>query len=90
MITNQHTYMLSQLVTRYARARKQAVQKGQISPHDAAALLDAYGDGIEHAMRVFLQEDLFQPNEAVNQIKAQVIQALVGLDPAYVLGVQTT
>jgi len=41
-------------------------------------------------MRVFLQEDLFQPNEAVNQIKAQVIQALVGLDPAYLLGVQTT
>jgi len=90
MMFNPHTDLLSQLVSRYARAQQKAVQRGQITPHEAAVLLDAYGEGIENAMRVFLQEDLFQPNEAVNQIKAQVIQALVGLDPAYLLEVQTT
>ncbi|MEO8119750.1 MAG: hypothetical protein ABI606_10560 [Rhodoferax sp.] len=87
---DQLTHMLFQLVKRYARARKKAVQKGQLTPHDAAVLLDAYGEGIEHAMRVFLQEDMFQPNEAVDQLKAQVIQALVDLDPAYVLGAKKT
>jgi len=87
---NQPTDMFSQLVSKYARARQKAVQRGELTPQEAAVLMDAYGEGIEHAMRVFLQEDLFQPNEAVNQIKAQVIQALVGLDPAYVLEVRTT
>jgi hypothetical protein len=90
MITNHHTEMLSQLVSRYARARTKAVQRSRITQHDAAVLLDAYGEGIEHAMRVFLQEDMFQPDEAVDQLKAQVAQALVDLDPAYVLGVQKT
>ncbi|APW48675.1 hypothetical protein [Rhodoferax antarcticus] len=59
MMFNPHTDLISQLVSRYARTQQKAVQRGQITPHDAAALLDAYGEGIEHAMRVFLQEDLF-------------------------------
>lgn len=85
---NQYTDKLSRLVSRYARARKKAVQRGQITPHEAAVLVEAYGVGIEHAMRVFLQEDRFHPNAAVHPLKAQVVEALVELDPAYVLGVQ--
>ena len=30
------------------------------SQHDAAVHLDAYGEGIKNAMRVFLQVDMFQ------------------------------
>ena len=76
---------LSQFVNRYAHYRKKAVLSGQIAPHDAAALMLAYGEGIEHAMRSFLQEDKFQPHAAVDQIKAQVIQAVIDIDPDDVL-----
>lgn len=73
--------MLARLVGRYAHARKKAVQSGQITPHDAVVLLLAYGEGIEDAMRVFLQEDMFQPNAAVDQLKAKVFQAVLDIDP---------
>ena len=79
------TELLHQLVNRYAHYRKKAVQRGQITPHDAAALMVAYGEGIEHAMRAFLQEDKFQPHAEVDRIKAQVIQAVIDLDPHDVL-----
>lgn len=79
------TELLAQLVKRYAHYRKKAVQSGQTAPHEAAALMLAYGEGIEHAMRAFLQEDQFQPHAGVDQIKAQVIQAVIDLDPHDVL-----
>jgi len=44
MMINPHTDLLSQLVSRYARAQQKAVQRGQITPHEAAVLLDAYGE----------------------------------------------
>lgn len=75
------TQLLSQLVSRYAHYCKKAIQSGQITPRDAAALMAAYGEGMEHAMQVFLQEDRFQPNAAVDQIRAQVTHALLEIDP---------